>query len=595
MKRGLVGALAGVAAAVCVFVLPFAVGGHGGAVYSAAYAAGADNRVAAVGLAGIAVAVLVWAFAARVRVDEEDGLRVPAWVMGAGAAVVAAWTVGLGAAVARAGVRYGESAYFLERMRDVGTFGGRLYTDFEWPYGPLLLMPPVWAHRLGMSLVGANFAWLAVLNLAGVLMAAYVLNRLPLERWVRVGLFAGFCFEQMNPLAGANYSLGKFVLPFAVLVWGASPRGGWGRFPQAVPAGEKAVPSASLRDDNKKATARTIPGGKLDWRRFGVFAGGMLLTLLVSPELGVGLGAGIMGWAAVRAWQRRQFSEVVYAAAPVVGEAVFLAMYGRGFLERLGHAAGGALNLVIEPLPHIFVLLVAVAWLAPKAVGGRLRERDGAVLAGVFLVAMGMLPGALGRADPLHVFFNGFGFLVLAFVGLRGRGAWLWAAAVGLVLLQVQATNFAIYKPMLKGLVHPVREPGFDVARVSRDTGGARVATPALFTMPLEDELALREAGLYVPDKVPGLAEVWTPADEAAKIARMRAVGWAVAPAADFTQAEGSPNASKFKRMLRLGYRYPQRRTPYVVGAMVEAELRGDWVVVDRMGDEVVWKYGGGR
>ncbi len=597
----------GLAGVFCALVLPFLVGGRGGPVYAATYSVGADNRAAAVGLALLSLGVLVWAVLAdgpglRPLSSRWDfrGAEAPrfhlggvSWrVMVVGAGLVGVWTAGLGWAVARAGlgsgVRFGESAYFLERMRDVGAFGGRLYTDFEWPYGPLLLMPPVWAHRLGVSLVGADFAWLVVLNVVGVLLAGYVLNRLPLGYGVRVGLFAMFCFEQVHPLAGANYSLGKFMLPFAVVVWGAG----------------------------------LLPG----WRRFGGLAGGMLSTMLVSPELGVGLAVGIVGWAGVTAWQEKRWAVLEYGLAPVVGVAGFLAMYGRGFVDRLGHAAGGALNLVIEPLPDVLVLVVAVVWLAPRAVGfavraaavedvpqrlkpqagaagygtaeavplsgndGALRGGSGAVLTGVFLVSLGMLPGALGRADPLHVFFNGFGFLVLGFVGLRGRARLAWGLAVGLLALQVQVTNFAIYRPMLKGLVHPVIEPKLDVARLREETGGAAVAVPALFAMPVTDELALRDAGLFVADKVPGLAETWTPEDEAAKIARMRAVGWALVPAVDYTQAEGSPNASGVKRMLRLGYRYKERREAYVVGVMLRGELARDWVAVDEFGGEVLYR-----
>ena len=283
-------------------------------------------------------------------------------------------------------------------MRDAAQFGGHLYTGLEFPYGPLLLYPGVWLGRVvGMN--GGYFGWLMALNVAGVLMAGYVVNRLPLAGWVRWGWFGAFCLEQVNPLLGANYSLGKFMLPLAVLLWGVSRRG-WG------------------------------------WRA-GALAAGHLLVVLVSPELGVGLAAGIVGWSVLAWWRGREAGALLACAAPVVGYGVFLALYGRGFLERLGHAAGGALNLIVEPLPHLLVFVAAVVWLAPMAVGIGFRRDNGAVLGGVWLLGLGLLPGALGRCDPLHVLFNGFPFLLLSFVGLSGmdgvrfgfgRRRWGWCA-----------------------------------------------------------------------------------------------------------------------------------------------------------------------
>ncbi len=551
------------AALFAAFVLPFCGRGTQQPIYSATYPVGAENHAATVTLALLSLLVLLWtAWRAPTAPHPPNQTAPPLTAATAllGASLVALWTLALAWAVAHAHIRYGESAYFLERMRDMAASSGRLYSDLEFPYGPLLLLPPVWLARVGVPLVAGYFASLLLLNVAGILMTAYVLNRLSLGHAPRLLLFWLFCLEQLHPLAGANYSLGKFMLPFAVLLWG--------------------IARASL------AT------------RFLALAAGVLLVILVSPELGVGLAAAVAGWAVVTAFATRRASSLVLCLAPPLAYAAFIALYGRGFLDRLAHASAGALNLVIEPLPHVFVLLAALIFLAPLAVGRRLRMHpQGPLLCGVYLLSLGLLPGALGRSDPLHVFFNGFGFLLLSFVGLERfgrRSAWLWTAAVALLCLQVQATNFAIYQGPLKDLAdalhHPPPTADFDNTQLAQTTGGEPVATPALMQLPLADELALRRAGLFVADKNPGLAEIWTPADEQAKVVRLRQFEWALVPAAGYLEAEGSPNTSKIKRLLRFGYRYPQRHQPYVVGRLLEAELQQNWTVAARYGDVLLYK-----
>ena len=551
--------LIGLAALFCAFVLPFLFPPTR-QVYAAAYAAGSNNKLATVTLALLAVATLLWTWLPRRAPAPEalEGKRLGRPPILAGALLIALWTAGMGAWINHAHVRYGESAYFLERMRDALQFHPALYRSLEFPYGPLLLLPPVWAARwLPLALDPAYWAWLTILNTTGILLAGYILNRLPLTRPARWVLFALCCFEQMHPLLGPNYTLGKFLLPFAVLLWGTRLRG----------------------------PVRQALG----------LAAGHLLTILVSPELGLGLAAGIAGWAALNAWRERSPAPLLSWLAPVAGYGIFLAMYGRGFLDRLGNASAGALNLVIEPLPHTYILLAALVWLAPVAVGLALHNRSprAPLLAGIFLLSLGLLPGALGRADPLHVYFNAWGLLTLSAIGLerlsRTRAA-LWLAALVVLGLQTQATNLHVYGRQLKDLAHSApSRPDFNAQALQAITGGEPVAAPALLSLPLADELTLRRANLLPLDLNAGLADLWDANGESAKIDRLRRFHWALVPATSYVQAEGSPNDARLKVLLRFGYRYPQRREPYPVGALVEHELATNWTPAARFGNTVLY------
>ena len=122
------------------------------------------------------------------------------------------------------------------------------------------------------------------------------------------------------------------------------------------------------------------------------------------------------------------------------------------------------------------------------------------------------------------------------------------------------------------------------------ETGGAPIAAPAILTLPLADEMALRQAGLLPLDYEAGLADLWDARGERAKIARLRRFDFALVPQASYLQDEGSPNDARLKVLLRLGYRYPQRREPYKVGALLEQELTKNWTVAKRFETTVLLK-----
>lgn len=413
-----------VVGAATVFVAPFA---HAPSqqVASVSYVAGCDNRIASMGLAllSLTVMALVWRLFTPAEIPGE-GRRLPPALVFWSMAFTVVFTLTLGWAIHRSDVRFAESNYFLNRIQNILDFRMKIYRDLEFPYGPMLLYPSVWMYRLfaplGMSVVTAYFATLAVMNVAGIAMVAYLVNRLPmLYRW-RVLLFAACVLLQTNTLAGPNYSLYKFALPFAGMVW-ASRRGGY-------------------------------------WTQFGAFVLAELSVLLVSPELGVGMTVGVMTYAAVRFF-RGQRRAAVLLLAPVAAVVLFLAGFGRAFLDRLGQASNGALNLIPEPSPHLFVFIFAIVFLVPVMIGWMLRGRaeSAALMAGVYLLSMGMLPGALGRCDPLHVFFYGFGFFVLTFVAIGAysrRAQAVWATVFVLFAVQVQATNLKVAQPSLRALSH---------------------------------------------------------------------------------------------------------------------------------------------
>ena len=589
-----------VAGAFSAFVLPFLVPVSDEPVLSVAYMAGANNRFATLCVAGIAMLVLGLVALRIVLRDEaarafsergED--RLPWSWLTTGTLGVLVFTGVLGWVILRSGRHYGEPVYFLERMRDVAQFHSRIYRDIEFPYGPLLLYPPVWLWRVvggaGVSLAACYFTFLALANAAGIAMSFYVLNALPLARAWRRLWFVLFVMEQMHPLAGLNYTLGKFMLPFAVLVWGT----GYGA----------------------RRTGRDGLGplGSIVRLALGTF-----LVLLVSPELAIGLAAGIGVWGLLRALRGERWY-LAALLAPVLASKVFYAIFGSGFVQRLHHASAGALNLILEPVPDMLVLLFAVMWLVPTEMGIQFRRwwRDlpgaapdqatgvePALMAGMFLLSLGLLPGVMGRADPLHVFFNGLGFLLLSAVAVQRMGGTrqrVWGVLLVLTCVQVQATNYKVYAGAIVGIVrsalHPEevaaerRQDAVEVARLRRLVNGDVVALPMLSISP-GFEAAMRAQGLYRPDFYPGLGEIWDREGEDRKIAALDEYKWALMPAEWNVQPwpELLPNHDRVKLLFRFGYKYKSRHVPYLPGSVLFDHVRSQWTPVARFGSLVLYR-----
>lgn len=553
-----------VLASFAAFVLPF-LSPPREPVLSVAYVAGASNRAATIALAAISVTVLLLFWrraAARLEAPAsliDDDRPVPRGMIAAAVALVIAELVVLGPLILHTGVRYGDADYFLSRLRDLQQFPALvLYRDLEFAYGPMLLRPTLWLAHTGVPLGAAYFITLAAMDALGLAMVAYVVNRLPLTSGWRRLLFGLCALVQLEPVLSPNYSLFKFLLPYAAFLWAARQRS--------------------------------------PVRAAAAFAAAVLAVLLDSPELGVGMTAGVLAYAAVRGLRGGRGNQGVrengrgYLLAllsPVAAYPAFLPLAGMAALTRLAQAGKGALNLILDPMPYVLIVLFAVVWLAPRLVGTALGSRrpQAPELAGLFVLALGILPGALGRVYLLHLVFDGMGFLLLSAVAaqrLQGRQRIAWAAALTLVFASCFLVATGSQREALRLVAADSRLPGanantVDLARLDMTVGADTPVALPITAFTTGTERALRATAHYRPDFYPGLGEIWTPAGERRKIAAMRQFRWALLPKRNQPSLEPLPNG-RLRRWLRLGYRYPQRNPPYRVGVLLEQEIRDHWV-----------------
>ena len=551
------------------FILPFFFPPHNPS-YSRAYSAGANNRIAMVGIGSISVAVaaVCWWLnfnplgrPAGSQAGESDGLnpltgRHLFW----GIAALVGFTAVLGSFVIRDGFYYSDAGYFLTQLRTGLVFHWRMYRDFEFPYGVLLYEWPASflrvLGRLGVSRVTSYVVALAAAETVGVALLFYILRALPMRHRLRVAAFALIVFGSMDPLLGINYSLLRFLLPLAA----------------AVLLGTRKTPAA----------AALVAGA------------GELLMLFTSPELGLAFGGAGLAYGIYRGLSKRR-AWLAVSAATLAAVATFAGLAAHDSLQALSKFAGGSFNLIIQPVPHILALLVAVVALAPLAVVWSLRDAPASapILLPVYVVSLGLLPSALGRSDPLHVFFNGLGAYLLAFVAID-KAVLRWrrvgVAAIALTFLYTQLQDYDFYKLLLTKTFHNIDVDDAltpaTIQSLQQTLGPHRALFP--WNMPMRLTNALTASGQFQPGYF-----CTTPLDresEEQKVAEMRRADFLMVPRSWKLVTSDDIDNGGFKRYLRLGYTYKVRQTPYLAGALMFQELEHHWTPAGVFGTYTLYR-----
>lgn len=286
---------------------------------------------------------------------------------------------------------FGEAAYFLPRL-DMMMLGLRPYRDFDYGYGPGLLLFPAALHRCSGGSVPIDTAYIATVaghHAVGLAMAAALLRRLAGSDGVRAGILLFVAAASLNITLGVIYTPLRFMYAaWASLAFDRATRDGpsWGRSPAAC-----------------------------------------LLSLggwLLSPDVGLGtsaaLAAGILFES--RATPGETMRRLLAVGAAPAG---LLAIHGPHLLGLLVAFGGGALNLPLLPAPYVLAFLGSTVAVIPALGAVALRGGRLAPLTASLAVALGMaIPGALGRCDPGHVISSGLPLLVVAL-------AWSWSGTDG--------------------------------------------------------------------------------------------------------------------------------------------------------------------
>jgi len=537
-----------------VFVLPYRFPLRE-PVLSDTWTAGANNQVAtvAVALVSIVVTLLCW-----YRTTDSPQSEIPETLslryLFAGMLLAILWTAGLGWAVARGHIYWGDEGYFLNQLRTGLVFHKAIYTEFEFAYGPLLyLWPAAWIRLLaplGFSSTAAYLVSLALMQSAGLALVFYTVRALPMRRSYQICAFVLLTLGTFNSLLGLNYSVFRFILPFAALI---------------LLSQQRTIAKAAL-----------------------VAAFSQLACLATSPEVGIAFGAAAVAYA-IYGCLHSGSRWLLAALAPVAGAVLFNAMVGPAYFFTLSHMAKGGFNLLPRPSPHIIVLLIATVVLAPLAVSRFARNRsNGAMMVAIYIAALGMLPAALGPCDAIHTFFDGIGVYLLSLVALNTVPvSWRRAGiiVVALVFVVAEARDFSLDQHRLSLLLRPhaVHDDwGFDQAALRNAIGTAQLSAPILAPQRVIEDLT--RTGQYVPDYFCGWVGVWDRESEQRKISDMRRTEFALVAFTDPIVPDPARDR-EIQMLMRMGFARHPPRPDYIRGALLDAELGSHWIARGRFGD----------
>jgi hypothetical protein len=578
-----------------VFVVPFFLPAGPISAVSISNDAGFNNKLAAVaaGLCSAAVLGLSFLFPQSIgglpswkKSSDVQGLPWRVWIVTAllvgGVVGVAGWLILI------SGARYdADVGYFLNQMSSYSVSHRQLYTQIEFPYGPLLFYPPILLHRLvgHLSLRACYMITLVMHQVLGLLLLGYLVNLLPMsKRWK---IFALCCYAPytLQPMMSVNYTLFRFTVPLATLMF-------------------------SMRRRGARLTAV-------------LFALGVIVNLAISPEMGFAFGAGAVAYAVLQLrLEGRQWLLAVMAVP--AGAGLFLLAVGRPYLLMLSLFAGGVYNFIVEPVPHILLFLMAAVWLVPRMLAAQIKQnREEAVpLIFLFVLSMTLVPVDFGRADQAHVFFDGIGIFLLSFVAMSERPRWqqfTWGACIALSMLlghrivykfwQFQIQNviqravllhptslpanafFGVLREVKPGAFKRFQDPAalppssFDVDALVALVGGETVATP--YVIPFNVEEQLQNRGLYRPDFYDHMIAVLHSSAEDRKIKDFNAASWAVLPMSpEFRESETQTLADQ---VLGVRLPYKAKRMPYVVGVRFSENLHQNWRVAGTVGEFIVY------
>jgi hypothetical protein len=346
-----------------------------------------------------------------------------------------------------------EASHFLWRLRLSELYHLRPYGDYQFEYGPLLAYGSIFMHRLlapsGASYESSYYILHCVLNVAGLLTFAFVLNRVLMPPRNRMIIFVLIGLAGFLPNMGLNGVLLRYSAPLFSIVW--------------------------LHD-----VARTT-GRRRSVRIFAVSLAGAALCISLSSE------AGIVFLISLAAYGFLTIRQSVISG-PVLGGMITAAAFcplllpGRYYVSMASFSQGANNLPFLETSPHLLLYIGTLIFFVPKWFAALTTARtDQPLLPVLGSVCITMMPGAMGRCDPYHVLFYGLVPSALALAHLANTRQWSFRLFAG-----VYAVCFLFLLPVINGWVH-----GTGFGSLARTISGRTPTEPNLESLRKYDALVL--------------------------------------------------------------------------------------------------------
>ncbi len=304
------------------------------------------------------------------RVDTRDSSLRPA-------VLLASLLLVLGMCLTRSYMLAGSEARYIWHRQELLLTGRHLYTQMDFFYGPLLVMPGVWFAR-HFHLSGQNaycLSW-TLQWLFGTCFIYLAVRALPVAFQYRTSLFFALMIEAVTAIEdqGTNYS------PFR-------------RYASTV------LVVLVYRVFRKSGVWPGISAGVI----------AVMLGLAVSPEQAIATAAGLLCWWLLHAWIFRSRQFLLAALIFLLGSAAcFASLIPTGYFEEFQGAASGGHSFPILATPDMaaFLFLYAIAVCIAYGCIRQSRqlaftERSSLTCLYVF-TGLAMLPAAFGRCDVGH-------------------------------------------------------------------------------------------------------------------------------------------------------------------------------------------------
>jgi hypothetical protein len=169
------------------------------------------------------------------------------------------------------------------------------------------------------------------------------------------------------------------------------------------------------------------------------------MAFAISPEQGLALFVGLLGWFCLLALQRPNHftgrAAVLFAGC---GAVITITCWRLGEFKTLLEFSSGAFAFPLLPSPANIIILSSYVAAACIAVQYLLARRVNSVVVPLFLAGYALLPAALGRCDLGHLMIASPIFLLgIATIESRPSMRYLWSPlAIFLVLVPVIAIGF---------------------------------------------------------------------------------------------------------------------------------------------------------
>jgi hypothetical protein len=283
----------------------------------------------------------------------------------------------------KASYGYGEANYFLLRIDKI-KLGQVPYIDFEYAYGLTLLYFPILLSKIfNLTTPQSYYLAYAIFNLTGILFLKFVIDYLNINPISKKHLFYSITLCCLPFVLGVNYTLFRFITPIAGLL-----------------------------------VIYNVINSNLETGKYYVIKISIItfllamLVLSISIEVGIAITVSLGSYFLVNTILNRDLKSLYILAIYIFLLTILFFFISNNLILILQVFASGGNNFPVVPAPAILFYIVSFLVINSIFASLVLTKRLNFMAFTLLVFNVTMLPGALGRCDPAHIFWYGLGSFI---------------------------------------------------------------------------------------------------------------------------------------------------------------------------------------